>query len=193
MSASVPEVPAGLPAWAVVTPKRAEHIARVAGLLEAWGAARDIGADEMARWRRAALLHDALRDAPDEVLAGYCARPARWPRSIWHGPAAAAAARHEGERDRGVLVAVHYHSLGYARWDDVGRFLFLADYLEPGRGHERPLLDALAVRVPTEPDAVLREVAAIKVRWLLHVGRPIPRETWDFWNSLAAGRSSSSA
>ncbi len=51
---------------------------------------------------------------------------------------------------------------------------------------------ALAARVAAEPDAVLREVAANKLRWLLHAGRPIPRETWDFWNSLAAGRSSSS-
>jgi HD superfamily phosphohydrolase YqeK len=192
MGASAPERLDGLPPWAVVSPKRAAHIGRVAALLAGWAAARDVGAEDAARWRRAALLHDALRDAPDEVLAGYCARPARWPRSIWHGPAAAAAARREGERDRGVLAAVHYHSLGYARWDDVGRFLFLADYLEPGRAHERPLLDALAVRVPAEPDAVLREVAATKVRWLLQAGRSIPRETWDFWNSIAAGRSSSS-
>ncbi len=193
MSASTGEGALDLPAWAVVSPRRAGHIGRVAALLEAWAAARGVAADEAARWRRAALLHDALRDAPDEVLAGYCARPARWPRSIWHGPAAAAAARRLGERDRGVLAAVHYHSLGFARWDDVGRFLFMADYLEPGRAHERPVLDALATRVPTEPDEVLREVAAIKLRWLLHAGRPIPRETWDFWNSLAAGRSSSSA
>jgi len=176
----------------VVTPERVAHIGRVAALLERWAAERGVAAPEAARWRRAALLHDALRDASDDVLAGYCARPERWPRSIWHGPAAAAAARREGERDKGVLTAVHYHSLGYAPWDDAGRFLFLADYLEPGRAHQRPLLDALAERAPAEPDAVLREVAAIKVRWLLHVGRPIPRETWDFWNSLAAGRSSSS-
>jgi HD superfamily phosphohydrolase YqeK len=192
MSAPPPEVPADLPPWAVVTPQRVEHIARVAGLLARWADERRVGAAEAARWRRAALLHDALRDAPEEVLRGYCARPERWPRSIWHGPAAAAAARRDGERDKGVLTAVHYHSLGYAPWDDAGRFLFLADYLEPGRAHERPALDALAARVVAEPETVLREVAAIKVRWLLHIGRPIPRETWDFWNSLAAGRSSSS-
>ncbi len=193
MSGPPADVLAGLPPWAVVTPARVEHIGRVAGLLARWAAERGADPAEAARWRRAALLHDALRDATDEVLAGFCARPARWPRSIWHGPAAAAAARRDGERDKGLLSAVHYHSLGYARWDDAGRFLFLADYLEPGRKHERELLDALAARAVAETDAVLREVAAIKVRWLLHIGRPIPRETWDFWNNLAAGRSSSSA
>ena len=192
MSGPAADVLGGLPTWAVVTPARVEHIARVVGLLERWAAEGTVAVEETARWRRAALLHDALRDADEEVLAGYCARPERWPRSIWHGPAAAAAARRHGERDRGVLSAVHYHSLGYARWDDAGRFLFLADYLEPGRKHEREALDALAARAVAETDAVLREVAAIKLRWLLHIGRSIPRETWDFWNSLAAGRSSSS-
>ncbi len=192
MSASAGAAVPQLPDWAVVSPRRAGHIARVAALLARWAAARGLAAEEEARWRRAALLHDALRDATDEVLAGYCARPARWPRSIWHGPAAASAARRAGERDRGVLAAVHYHSLGYAGWDDVGRFLFMADYLEPGRAHERPVLDALAARAAGEPEDVLREVAANKLRWLLHVGRPIPRETWEFWNNLAAARSSSS-
>lgn len=192
MSAPAADVLGSLPPWAVVTSARIEHIGRVAALLDRWAKEQGVDGAEGARWRRAALLHDALRDAGEEVLAGYCARPARWPRSIWHGPAAAAAARRDGERDTGVLSAVHYHSLGYARWDDAGRFLFLADYLEPGRKHERALLDALAARAVAETDVVLREVAAIKVRWLLHIGRPIPRETWDFWNSLAAGRSSSS-
>ena len=192
MSASPAELLPGLPPWAVVSPQRVRHIAGVVGLLERWARERAVGSAEAARWRRAALLHDALRDAPASLLATFAPLPEGWPRSTWHGPAAAAAARRDGERDQGVLTAVHYHSLGYARWDEVGRFLFLADYLEPGRAHERPALDALAAGVVAEPERVLREVAAIKVRWLLRIGRPIPRETWDFWNSLAAGRSSSS-
>ena len=35
-------------------------------------------------------------------------------------------------------------------------------------------------------DSMLREVAALKLRWLVRIGRPIPRETWEFWNSLVA-------
>jgi len=54
------------------------------------------------------------------------------------------------------------------------------------------VLDRLVARASREPDAVLREVAAIKLRWLVHIGRPIPRETWEFWNSLVADGSSSS-
>ena len=193
MTAGSPaEPPAGLPRWAVVSPRRARHIAGVAGLLERWAGERAVDAAEAARWRRAALLHDALRDAPEPVLATFAPLPEGWPPSIWHGPAAAAAAAGEGEDDPGVLGAVRYHSLGHRGWDDVGRMLFLADYLEPGRTHERAALAELAGRVAAEPAAVLREVAARKVRWLLHIGRPIARETWDFWNSLVAAESSSS-
>jgi HD superfamily phosphohydrolase YqeK len=90
-----------------------------------------------------------------------------------------------------VLGAVRYHSLGHREWDDAGRMLFLADYLEPGRRHERARLAALADRVAAEPATVLREVAVLKVGWLLRSGHPIPRETWDFWNSLVAAGSSS--
>ena len=192
MSDSPAEALLDLPCWAVVTPRRVRHIAGVVGLLERWASERGIAPGEAARWRRAALLHDALRDAPDDVLARYGPAPAGWPHAIWHGPAAAAAAERDGERDAGVLAAVRYHSLGFAGWDDAGKVLFLADALEAGRTHERAVLDRLAARAAREPDAVLLEIAAIKLRWLVHIRRPIVRETWEFWNRLVADASSSS-
>lgn len=181
-----------LPPWAVVTSKRGEHIARVVGLVEQWAAARGVADAEAGRWRRAALLHDALRDAGPEVLARQVPQ-GTWPLKLWHGPAAAAAARAAGERDQGVLDAVTYHSIGYARWDDAGRMLYLADWLEPARPHERELLDALIARVPQDPAGVLREVAARRLRWVIGQHRPLARETWEFWNSLGADGSSSPA
>src|SRR5690242_16469012 len=109
-----------LPPWAVVTAERRAHIERVAQLLAAWADALGVSASERARWLKAAYLHDALRDAPLES-------------AFAHGPAAAERAAQDGETDRGVLDAVRYHTLGYAAWDDVGRMLYLADFLEPGR------------------------------------------------------------
>jgi len=179
-----------LPSWAVVAPKRVEHIARVVVLVEQWAIARGVSAAEADRWRRAALLHDALRDAEPDVLARYAPR-GTWPARLWHGPAAAGAARADGERDQGVLDAVTYHSIGCAKWDDAGRMLYLADWLEPGRTHERALLDALAERVPQDPAGVLREVAARRLGWIIHRHRPLARETWEFWNSIAAAGLSS--
>ena len=109
-----------LPPWAIVTPERRAHIERVASLLDAWAARLAVDGTERARWLRAARLHDALRDAPLTT-------------KLAHGPAAADRAAREGETDRGVLDAVRYHTVGYVGWDDVGRMLYLADFLDPGR------------------------------------------------------------
>jgi HD superfamily phosphohydrolase YqeK len=181
-----------LPPWAQVSPRRKAHITRVVALVDEWALGRGVDAGERSRWRRAALLHDALRDASEDVLRHY-APDVDWPLKTRHGPAAAAAAEADGERDAGVLDAVRYHSLGYAGWDDAGRMLYLADYLEPGRSHEREVLDALARRVPAEPLAVLRAVAARRIGWRLKEGGRIARETWEFWNGLVGVPSSSSA
>src|SRR2546425_8727269 len=89
-----------LPSWAVATPERRGHIERVAALLDEWARAMGVSDAERARWVKAAWLHDALRDEQrsDELA---------------HGPRAAARAAHDGERDRGVLDAVRYHTVGY--------------------------------------------------------------------------------
>lgn len=158
--------------------------------MESWAHGMGQSAVERARWHRAAVLHDALRDADPETLKGHVGEDARLPMALWHGPAAAALAARHGEKDEGVLSAVRWHTLGWRGWDEVGRALYLADYLEPGRSHD-PDGAALAARVPREFDAVLREVAARRMGWLLRTGKPIARQTWDFWNGLVAADSSS--
>ena len=162
-----------LPAWAVVTPERRAHIERVVALLAAWAAARRTPEAEGARWVKAGWLHDALRDAPATDELG-------------HGPRAAERAARDGETDRGVLDAVRYHSLGYADWDDVGKMLYLADYLEPGRAFDRELRASLAARVPQDRDAVLRQVAARRIGRVIDSRWPLARETVDFWNALVS-------
>src|SRR5881296_3571808 len=160
-----------LPSWAIATSERRAHIARVADLVTHWASAMRVPDTERARWLKAAWLHDALRDAPaaNELL---------------HGPLAAERAAQTGETDRGVLDAVRYHSLGYAHWDDVGRMLYLADYLEPGRSFDQELRRSLAARVPDEGDAILKQVAARRIARVIDSRWPLPRETVDFWNAL---------
>jgi len=162
-----------LPPWAQVSPQRRAHIERVVGLLDEWATAMDVPARERERWLRAGWLHDALRDAP---LSNRLA----------HGPAAADRAAAEGERDRGVLDAVRHHTLGYAGWDDVGRMLYLADFLEPGREASGARSDRaeLAGRVPKDRDRVLREIARRRLEWVLRSEWPLPVETVAFWNSV---------
>jgi HD superfamily phosphohydrolase YqeK len=165
------------------------HIARVAALLREWADALGVGETERARWLEAARLHDSLRDVPPERLASYA--PPALPPKVWHGPAAAVLAERDGLSDRGVLDAVRYHTVGFAGWDDVGRMLYLADYLEPGRGHDSDLAE-LRRKMPHSRDEVLREVARRRLAHLLARLHPIPRETWEFWNRLVADGSSSS-
>jgi len=161
-----------LPAWAQVTPARRTHVERVVGLLTEWAGAMGVATQERARWIRAGWLHDALRDAPlGDLMA--------------HGPAAADRAAQDGERDRGVLDAVRFHTIGYAGWDQVGRMLYLADFLEPGRDFDPDGRRELAARVPAEPDVVVREVARRRVEWVLRSGWPLAPETVAFWNALA--------
>jgi HD superfamily phosphohydrolase YqeK len=90
-----------------------------------------------------------------------------------------------GVTDCGVLDAIRYHSVGYAGWDDAGRVLFLADYLEPGREHDRAELDRLAARMPGEREAVLREVLERRMLWAERAGRPVRPQTRELWESLA--------
>jgi 2-amino-4-hydroxy-6-hydroxymethyldihydropteridine diphosphokinase len=133
--------------------------------------AMHVSEDERARWLKAAWLHDALRDAPAA-------------NELAHGPRAAERAAQDGETDQGVLDAVRYHSVGSAQWDDVGKMLYLADYLEPGRPFDQEVRRSLAARVPDERDGILKQVAARRIARVMDGGWPLPRETVDFWNAL---------
>lgn len=166
-----------LPYWAQATPRRRAHIERVVALLKSWAEQMQVTETERERWLRAGWLHDALRDA-------HLGDP------LSHGPAAADRAAADGESDRGILAAIRHHTTGSAEWDDVGRMLYLADFLEPGRGSAASGSDRpqLAERVPTERDAVLREVARRRLEWVVRSGWPLSPQTVEFWNQLVGRR-----
>lgn len=175
----------GFPSWARIGDARRAHVERVARLLEEWAREMAVPHRERERWLRAAYLHDSLRDAQPAELERLA--PDAWEvPSLRHGPAAARMAQEHGEQDQGVLDAVRYHSVGYAGWDAVGRMLYLADYLEPGRDFQRAERRALAVRVPHDPDGVLRAIAAQRLHWVIQAGHRLVRETVGFWNALVA-------
>lgn len=175
----------GFPPWARIGEERRAHVERVVRLLEEWAGAMRVAESERSRWLRAAYLHDCLRDADTAELERLA--PQAWGiPSLRHGPAAARVAEEQGERDQGVLTAVRYHSVGYAGWDAVGRMLYLADYLEPGREFEQDERKQLAARVPADPDAVLCLIAARRLHWVLEDRRRLVKETVEFWNALVA-------
>jgi HD superfamily phosphohydrolase YqeK len=179
-----PELRPTLPEWAVVTPERMEHIQRVAALAAGWAEQLGVPDSERNRWLRAVWLHDAVRDASETELEKWAASTSG-PPELRHGPASAARAKAEGETDRGVLDAVRYHSLGLAEWDMVGRILYCADFLDPGRPFDRENRAELAERLPEDTAGVLREVARSRITHTIRSGWPLLEPTVRFWNSLA--------
>jgi HD superfamily phosphohydrolase YqeK len=147
--------------------------------------ARRFGVSEVERdrWRRAALMHDAVKDAPTAELEALA--DIRWgPKNLLHGPAAARLAEQHGETDPGVLSAIRYHSVGYAGWDEVGRMLYVADYLEPGRAGLPAEVAEMRARVPDDPDGALRDVAGLRIGRHVARAHPLLAETVAFWNGL---------
>lgn len=160
-----------LPSWALVTPARCAHVERVADVLRTWAEQMALDDDERHRWLRACYYHDALRDDPGST-------------GLDHGPRAAERAAQLGERDDGVLRAVRYHTLGSASWDGVGRALYCADFLEPGRPFAVEERAELAAQYPQCPDDVLRSVVRMRIIHAVQAGWAVYPETVEFWNAV---------
>lgn len=172
-----------LPPWARVGEKRAEHIQRVTGLLNAWAAAMRMPPAEARAFLDAGVLHDALRDATEEELRRITGDNES-PIGLLHGPAAAITLERNGEARADLLDAVRYHTVGNARWGIVGRALFMADFLEPGRKFMKQDRYFLSLQVPTSFDAVFRQVVRMRLEWTVREGNHIFPETAALWNSL---------
>jgi 2-amino-4-hydroxy-6-hydroxymethyldihydropteridine diphosphokinase len=172
-----------LPDWARVSHKRAEHIQRVTALLNSWAAAMRLPPAEARAFLDAGVLHDALRDAPEAELRELAADQDS-PVGLLHGPAAASMLERNGESRSDVLDAVRYHTIGHARWGIVGRALYMADFLEPGRKFMRQDRYFLALEVPNSFDAAFRQVVRMRLEWTVREGNHIFPETVALWNSL---------
>lgn len=175
--------PVALPAWAVVGDKRRAHIGRVTALLERWADAMALAPAERERWRRAGLLHDALRDL-DEATLRRLTGDATAPVGTLHGPAAARRLEQEGERDPELIDAVRWHTVGSAAWGRTGRALYMADYLEPGRPFQQTDRAFLAAQVPGDFDGAFRQVVRHRIEWTLREGKELFPATVALWNSV---------
>jgi HD superfamily phosphohydrolase YqeK len=168
-----------LPAWVEMSPRRRAHAGRVAALLEGWAGGLGIPPDEVARWRAAGWLHDVLRDArPEELRPLLPAAFRELPPKLLHGPAAAE--RLAGQADDELLDAIRYHTLGSPRFGRLGRALYLADFLEPGRTFRRDWAASLRSRMPDAMDGVLAEVVRERVEHVLSAGGTLHPETLAF-------------
>jgi nicotinate-nucleotide adenylyltransferase len=122
----------------VLSQSRYEHSVRVGAmardLCERFGLNPDVG-------YLAGIAHDLCKSAAENVLISLASRDGfpiteietRKP-SLLHGRAAAVLLRTEfGLADSGVLEAVRNHTFGAQGLGDLGKIIFVADKIEPGR------------------------------------------------------------
>jgi HD superfamily phosphohydrolase YqeK len=173
-----------LPAWAQVSEKRRGHIQRVTALLDEWAGRLSLPANEAIAWHDAGRYHDALRDAPDALLRELAGDSPEYAIEMLHGPAAAEQLQRDGERRTELLDAVRFHTVGSAEWGRLGRALYMADYLEPGRKFSRADRAYLAAQAPYDFDATFRQVVRARLEWALREGMRLYPEAVVLWNSV---------
>jgi 2-amino-4-hydroxy-6-hydroxymethyldihydropteridine diphosphokinase len=175
-----------LPAWAQAGEKRRAHIRRVTALLDSWASEMQLPAGDARAWHDVGAWHDALRDAPEGELRALTADGpfAASPPSVLHGPAAAARLERDGEARACVLEAIRWHTVGNSRWEMAGRALFMADFLEPGRGFAKADRAFLASLLPRDFDGVFRQVVRMRMEWTLREGNALFPQTVELWNSI---------
>ena len=173
-----------LPVWACVTEKRRAHIERVTALLDEWARAMKLPPDEARAWHDAGRLHDALRDANEATLRGLAGNHEGFTVEMLHGPAAAARLTQDGETRTELLDAIRYHTVGSEQWGRLGRALYMADYLEPGRKFSRADRGFLAAQVPSDFDATFRQVLRARLEWSLREGMRLYPQAVALWNAV---------
>jgi predicted HD superfamily hydrolase involved in NAD metabolism len=104
--------------------------------------ARKFGADSE-KAELAALLHDYAKywtaDKMQTMIRKYEADHdvLQYEFELWHGPAAAAAARVQFQiTDQAVLNAIRYHTSGRVGMSTLEKVVCLADYIEPNRDYD---------------------------------------------------------
>jgi len=143
----------------------------------------ELSAADAGAWRDVGRWHDVYRDA-DEAFLRSLTGDAERPVGMLHGPAAALTLEHEGESRREVLDAIRWHTVGSTQWRSVGRALYMADFLEPGRMFMQADRTFLADQVPRAFDAVFRQVVRLRLEWTIREGKSLAPETVALWNSV---------
>lgn len=160
-------------------------MASVAQLMGGWAEQLGLGERDRTRWIAAGWLHDALRDADPSLLID---QAGEYPEQLRHGPAAAARMGAAGVNDEELLDAVRHHTTGRPGLQLFGRFLYLADYLDPKRKFASTERAALRERLPEAHREVAQIVCARRIRHMLDRRIHIMPETFGFWNQLVAER-----
>ena len=120
-----------------VSPRRFEHIVRVAILTETIAQVNRFSESEVRAASLAAILHDVARDLSADELFALAPPETELERHhplAGHGRAGRRIIEGWGVTDERVLEAVEGHVFGVSHDNRVGMALYIADVSEPGRG-----------------------------------------------------------
>lgn len=134
----------------------------------------------------AGLVHDMARELPVEEVVGLAlgtgepVTPEELCRPVLlHGRAAVGLlVRDWGITDRDILDAVTYHTVGSPKMGQLGKILYVADYIEPGREYHRRVehLDPAVLsldRLLAETVVLIRGHLVSRGRWLAPEGEAL--------------------
>ncbi|MBS4021980.1 MAG: bis(5'-nucleosyl)-tetraphosphatase (symmetrical) YqeK [Dethiobacter sp.] len=150
--------------------------------------ASDLGADK-SQAQLAGLLHDCARHlSPGELFFLAEANDIevdwfhrRYP-VLLHAPIGAFIARSWGFNDETVLDAIRCHTLGLPGMSLLGRILYAADKIEPGRNY--PGVEQLRVKICNDFHSGLLDVVAHSISYIMSGKQAVHPSTVSFWNWL---------
>lgn len=174
---------------------RLQHILRVEALAAEWAGIHGLQAEDAAH---AGLLHDLAKYFPSQRLLEL-ARQGNIPIDavtlahphLLHADVSALIAHQTfGVENPQILEAIRDHTLGRPGMGPLSCVVFLADALEPGRGHT-PELEALRHLVPKDLDAATWKTCDLLLQSLLGHPRLVHPRTletrnWALQRTLAA-------
>ncbi|MGL4609240.1 MAG: bis(5'-nucleosyl)-tetraphosphatase (symmetrical) YqeK [Trueperaceae bacterium] len=169
----------------MVSPKRFEHIARVAALAETIAIANDFSESELRATCLAAVLHDAARDLDAAAMFKLAPPQTDLERDHHlsvHGRASRRLAEQWGVSDERVLEAIEGHVFGVAHNNHVGMAVYIADVSEPGRG----VNDDIRELAMTNLFRAYQKAVNSKVSYLRSKGKAVHPVTLEVYQQICS-------
>lgn len=177
-------IPFAEKALSLEKPSRAAHSRRVAVLAGQLAAFYHICEYDAVL---AGIMHDVAKNLPPDspLLEGF-APPDGVPGPVVHQYSGAYVAKHTfGIENEEVLDAIRYHTSGKADMTDLGKIIFIADYLEPGREYEE--VKSLRKYLYLGLDECMYRCAERMISYLESRGTyiyPLSLEAYEFYKNI---------
>ncbi len=136
----------------------------------------------------AALLHDITKQVDVELQMALLEQVddtyIKSNKALWHAYTGALYARERlNVTDQSILDAIKYHTTGKIGLDDVGKVIYISDYLEIGRTHEgveeeRKLIGTMSL------DCLFETIAQKRIEHELAKGNDIHPDTKELYESI---------